>query len=117
VTIETVDGKAFVTCKSVTDEIISREKLAQKSEKSREKLAEKRKENSEIRQNVSSNREVRIKKDNVRGSALPLKEDGLGSESAQAQRQGYLVHTISGGKEQAESRAVADLRARQAARR
>jgi DNA-binding MarR family transcriptional regulator len=109
--------EGFLTSRAVTAEIKSREKLDEKSTKSREKLAEKRNEISENRGNVPSNTEDRIKKDNCRGSALPLRSQGRGSERAERQTQGCLVHAIPGCKQADESDAITRLRARLAARR
>ncbi|TIM10971.1 MAG: DUF1376 domain-containing protein [Mesorhizobium sp.] len=105
--------QGYLTSKAVTEEIISREKLDEKSAESRKKLAEKRNEIREISGKIPSNKEDRIKKDNLRGSALHL-ASGLGEQ----ERQFYLAHAIKGGKSGRSSAAsLAALEARKAAKR
>jgi len=104
--------QGHLTSKAVTEEIISREKLDQKSVESREKLAEKRSLINRIGRNVPTNTEDRIKKDNCRGRAQP-RLNGLGEKEKQL----YLAHAIEGGNESRSDQALAGFRERKAGKR
>ena len=93
----------LLTSKAVSAEIISREKLDQKSEESRRKRAEKEKEINEMRRNVPSNKEYRIQNSTSTtskvvgaetsqggGASRPLSPavQGFISRTAQRQRRG-----------------------------
>jgi hypothetical protein len=102
------NGRTLVTCKAVTQEIETREKLAQKSEESRKKIVERRNEFRRISENVSSNTEYRIQKDNLRGSALPY-GSGPGTKGSLRIEQ----PDVRGSRDSATS--IAELRMRRAA--
>lgn len=80
----TLDGDA-ITSKAVSEEIKSREKVDEKSAETRRNLLEKHNEINEIRRKIPPNTEERIKKDNLRGSALyPLASEGAQSPAVAA---------------------------------
>lgn len=74
-----------ITSKAVSEEIISRDKLDDKSAESRKKLAEKRNDIKQIGSGIPSNKEERIQNNSsFKGSALPQPKGSGGGTKSQS---------------------------------